>query len=308
MDTALPIALFGCGVWGRNILRDLLELDRKVVVVEPDPCAAIAAAGLGASMVVPDLATLPAVAGAVVATPAVTHLDVVLPLLERGLPVLCEKPLASTLAHARQLAETGAEKLFVGHVWHYHAGIRELARIAASCELGPPRWLRTVRTNWTSPRRDVDVVWNLAPHDLSIALCVLGGLPSPAFAVAEMSAGRCVSMVGVLRNSPDHPAFVLEVSNRSKEKRRETRLHCRDGVAVLHSAEAQFIEVTRMAPDGSAHTSQRPLSGEAALKQELRTFCAFLDGGPPPPTTAAQGLAVVEALAALRQLAGLDAD
>jgi predicted dehydrogenase len=304
----LPIALLGCGAWGRNILRDLLELDRQVVVVEPDPDAARAAVALGASLVVPAAPLLPAVVGAVVATPAATHVDVVLPVLAQGLPVLCEKPLASTLAGARQLAQAGSGRLFVGHVWHYHAGIRELARIAASGELGPVLWLRTVRTNWTSPRQDVDTAWNLAPHDLSIAQCILGGLPAPAFAVAEVSAGRCVSMIGVLRDATDLAAFVFEVSNRSHEKRREVRLHCRDGVAVLHSAQAEFIEVTRTAPDGSAFTVRRPLAGEAALKHELRAFCTYLDGGPPPPTTASHGLAVVEALVALRALAGLDPD
>jgi predicted dehydrogenase len=256
----------------------------------------------------PALAGVPAVAGAVVATPAATHLEVVLPLLEQDLPVLCEKPLASTLAGARQLAQAGSGRLFVGHVWHYHAGIGELARIAASGELGPVLWLRTVRTNWTSTRQDVDTAWNLAPHDLSIAQSILGALPSPAFAVAEVCAGRCVSMVGVLRDAPDQAAFVFEVSNRSQEKRREVRLHCREGVAILASAESKFIEITRTAPDGSARTVQRPIAGEPALKHELRTFCTYLDGGPPPPTTASHGLAVAEALVALRTLAGLDPD
>jgi predicted dehydrogenase len=140
-------------------------------------------------------------------------------------------------------------RLFVGHIWCYHPGVEALAAIARSGELGPVHGLRSTRTNWTSPRTDVDSSWNLAPHDIALAQFILGEIPPPRFALAERLDGRCVGLIGIL-GSPDQknsdlPWAVFEVSNRHREKRREVRLHCRDGVAVLPDADTGHIEITR---------------------------------------------------------------
>lgn len=304
---ALHLALVGHGLWGRNILRDLLALGHAVSVVEPDPAAARAAREAGARDVFAHLDELPTTDGAIVATPAVTHAAIVTALLARGQRVLCEKPLAADLAEARDLAARSDGRLFVGHIWLHHPGIEALAALARSGELGPVHGVRTLRTNWTSPRTDVDSSWNLAPHDVAIAQFLLGHIPAPRFALAERLAGRCVGLLGVLGNPDgDAPWAVFEVSNRYREKRREVRLHCRDGVAVLPDADSDHIAITRSLPGGAPTTEQRAVSRESALRRELAAFCAHLAGGPPPPADAAAGLAVVECIATLRRLAGLD--
>jgi predicted dehydrogenase len=111
--------------------------------------------------------------------------------------------------------------------------------------------------------------------------------------------------VGLLGVLGERPWVVFEVSNRHREKRREVRLHCRDGVAVLPDADAGRIVLTRSDASGRAAVEERPFDPEPALRRELRAFCAHCAGGPPPPTTAAEGLRIVEALVALRGLAGL---
>ena len=304
------LALVGCGLWGCNILRDLRSLGHTVIVIEPAPAAAELARVGGATSVITSIDQLPSVEGIIVATPASTHASVVTALAGRGVPILCEKPLADSVTDARAMLERAGSRLFVGHIWCYHPGVEALAAIARSGELGPVHGLRTTRTNWTSPRTDVDSSWNLAPHDLALAQFILGCIPAPRFALAEKIDGRCVGLIGILgqpeKTSADEPWAVFEVSNRHREKRREVRLHCRDGVAVLPDADAGRIEITRTDASGKACTEIRPVSTESALRRELAVFCAHLSGGPAPITDARQGLAVVECLVALRRLAGLD--
>ncbi|MCC6735448.1 MAG: Gfo/Idh/MocA family oxidoreductase [Bauldia sp.] len=306
MSQPVTVGLVGCGRWGRVILRDLSALGCAVVVADPDPASRSAAARGGATAVVAEPGELPAVDGIIVATPATTHAAVVGALLDRGVPVFCEKPLTTDVEAARRLAARGAGRLFVMHVWRYHRGVRRLAELAQSGDLGRVLSLRTERKNWTSPRTDTDPVWTLVPHDLTIAKAVFGTIPTPMAARAELVARRPVAMTGILG---DAPFAAFDCSTRFREKRREIRLHCEGGVAVLPDPDSPAIEILRpdAPPDVAPVVQQLDLAGEPALLAELRAFAGFLRGGPPPPTDAAEGLAVVEAVAALRRLAGLRA-
>jgi len=306
-DAAEPpprIALVGCGRWGRSILQELRGLGCGVSVVDTAAESRDRARAEGADDAVEALGRLGAVAGVVVATPATTHAEVVGEALHLGVPVFAEKPLTTDPEQAARLAARAGGRLFVMHVWRYHPGVEALAAIAASEELGPVEAVRTTRTGWTSPRSDTDPVWTLAPHDLSIALALLGALPAPRWAVAERRGGRPVGLVAALG---ERPCVVLEVSTRHPERRREVRLHCRDGVAAL-VGETGAIDVARDVPEDPLAPpvrERRPYPDEPALRRELRAFVTHLAGGPPPRTTAAEGVEVVGVLAELRRLAGL---
>jgi len=298
-ESATTIGLVGCGLWGRNILRDLLRLRCRVLVVDPEQDSRDRALAAGATEATETLEQMPRVDGVIVATPASTHAAVVEPALGLDVPVFVEKPFTTDVVSAMRLARAAPDRLFVMHVWRYHPGVQMLAGIARSEELGPVHQLRTTRTNWTSPRKDIDPIWTLAPHDLSIMLEVLGEIPQPRFAVAERVGRSPVGLVGVLG---DDPTVVLEVSTRYREKRREVRLHCRDGVAVLPHGESAFVEITRDPELGAEH---RPFEPEAPLYLEVKTFVDFLHGGPAPRSSVGQALEIVKALAALRTLAGI---
>jgi predicted dehydrogenase len=225
-------------------------------------------------------------------------------VLHRDVPIFCEKPLTDDPDRAARLARASRNHLFVMHVWRYHRGVIRLAEMSRAQELGPVLSLRTERKNWTSSRIDTDSIWTLVPHDLTIGLAIFGEIPQPRSAVVEVIDGKPVSMVAVLGGSP----FIsIDCSTRYREKRREVRLHCRDGVAVLPGSESPFIEILRSdrPPDEAPKVERQALQGEPALLRELRAFVDHLRGGPPPPTDALEGLAVVEAVAALRNLAGL---
>ena len=302
--TQKTIGVVGCGLWGRFVLRDLLTLGVKVVIADIDPAARTAAGATGVTAVA-DASDLPAVDGLIVATPAVTHARIVTALLPRAVPILVEKPFTTNLAEAECLASDGGDRLFVGHTWRYHPGVQLLGEIARSGEIGPIVGLHSTRTNWTSPRTDVDSIWNLAPHDLTLAIEILGSIPMPRAAVAEVHKGRAVGMTALLG---DEPWLVFDISNRYRDKRREVRVHGRDGVAVMADPESGRIDITRgdsSSPPSEAISDVREFSSQAALTRELIAFLGFIDGGPPPKSSAGEGVDVVRCVVRLRELAGL---
>jgi predicted dehydrogenase len=293
------VGLVGCGRWGRHILRDLRSLGCEVPVVARSEESRARATEGGAHSIVTGIASLPRVDGVVVATPTTTHAAVLEDVLGLDVPVFCEKPLTDDPATAARLADLGAGRLFVMDKWRYHAGVLELAAIARERRLGVVSGLRTVRTGWGNPHDDVDIVWVVAPHDLSIALEVMGAVPEPRAAVAQSRDGGALQLSGLLRG--DGWWQVLEASERSPERTRRIELHCEDGVAVLAGGWDQHVSVFR--PDRGEERIETP--GDLPLLAELRAFVQHLEGGPPPKSSAAEGASVVAAIAALRRLAGV---
>jgi predicted dehydrogenase len=299
---ATPIGVVGYGNWGRYIVRDLIALGAAVTVVARDATRQRAAVDAGAARVVGAVDDLPDdLEGLIVATPTVTHAEVTEQLIPYGLPIYVEKPLTSDAATARRLAELAPDRLFVMHKWRYHRGIELLGEIARSGELGPVVGLRTVRVGWGNPHSDVDGVWILVPHDLSIALEILGEIPQPRDAVAEVVRGEWAGLVGILGGTP---WFVLECSTAHPLRRREVRLICRDGTATLLDPYADHVLVTRgRLEEDTRDEESRPISTEFPLLRELRAFLEHLDGGPPPKSSAAEAVADVRAVELLRDLA-----
>jgi predicted dehydrogenase len=300
----LRVGLVGCGRWGRHILRDLVSLGARVTVVLPsDRHRSVAIEG-GAEAVVGTVDELPEVAGVVVATPTTTHATVIRSLLPRDVPIFVEKPMTDNAEVAQALATAGNGRLFVMHKWRYHPGIEALAAIAARGELGETVGLRCTRIGWGNPHADVDGVWLLAPHDLSIALEVLGHIPTPQCALAEQVGG---SVTGVVALLGARPWLAMEVSTASGVERREIRLIGSQGIATLTDAYSDRIVVTRAKDRAGStrHDEVRIVSTELPLLRELRAFLLHLQGGPPPRSNAADGAAEVRAVADIRRLAGL---
>src|SRR4029079_18162119 len=184
---------------------------------------------------VESIGELPEVDGIVVATPTSTHASVLEEALEREVPVFVEKPLSDDPAAADHLAAAADGRLFVMDKWRYHPGVELLRDLARDGSLGAVRGLLTTRIGWGNPHDDVDAAWVLAPHDLSIALEILGELPGARAAVADLSGDDIQGLVGLLGERPWHR---LEISVRSPERRREVQLVCEQGVA-LPAARAQ---------------------------------------------------------------------
>ena len=255
-----------------------------------------------AAAIVPDVESLPALDGAVVATTTSTHASVIEQLLERDVRVFTEKPLSDDAEAAARLAELAPDRLFVMDKWRYHAGVLELAAIAREERLGAVTRLITVRVGWGNPHDDVDPVWVLAPHDLSIALEVMGALAVPRSAAAQMHDGRIIGLSAVL--AADGWWQTLEVSARSPERTRRVELQCEEGVAVLGGGWDEHVAIFRGGSMDAPEETRIETPGELPLLAELRAFVEHLRGGPAPKSSAADGAAIVSTLAELRRLAG----
>ena len=176
------VGLIGPGRWGKLILRDLVSLGAEVMAVAQTVQSAQTAMTAGAAEVVSRIDELPELDGYVVATPEQTHLEVIEALLPRGRPIFVEKPLDVDVGRAERLPAAAHGLVFVMHKWRYHPGIEALAAIAASGELGPVQGLMLERVGPETPQRLVSPIWVLAPHDLSIALHILGEAPTLSWA------------------------------------------------------------------------------------------------------------------------------
>ena len=294
----MEIGLIGCGTWGRKILCQLRDFDCRVFVVDPSDCARRDAIEYGAVSASPQIGE--SADGWIIASPASTHASMLAQLADSGSAIFVEKPFTTDLASARRYADN--PRIFVMHIWRYHPAIQFLASLVRDGRIGQVKLVRSTRTNWTSPRTDVDPVWTLAPHDLSLAVEILGEIPRPKAALSEQHQGRPVGLIGICGADP---ALVFEVSSRFADKRRELRIHGTEGV-VSWRDEQPWVELhkgNRSSPQCA--TVRIPFSGESALRTELRIFVEYLRGGPPPPTTAREGAAVVEALLELRRMAGI---
>ena len=302
----MRIGLAGCGAWGRFILRDLRELDCAVTVVDPSAEACEAAAAEFGAYCARSIAELPPVDGIVVASPTVTHASVVMEALARSVPVFCEKPLTSDPEAARRLAAIGRGRLFVMDKWRYHNGVLKLAEIARSGGVGNVLGLKTRRLGWGTHHFDVDAAWILLPHELSIALEILGEVPAIESAVGEIINGR---IRGLTTIGKGHKWQLSEIADRSPVTSRRIELHGSQGTAVLEDSYSDAILVyanpvlskqpTPPSVERIAITSNMP------LLTELGVFVEHLRGGPPPKSSADEGAAIVAAIAQARRLAGV---
>ncbi|MHC8504775.1 Gfo/Idh/MocA family protein [Pseudonocardia artemisiae] len=138
-------------------------------------------------------AVLDDVDAVVVATPPTSHAAIALSALNAGKPVLVEKPLATTVADAELMVETASANhvhLMVGHTFEYNAAVRRLKEIVSSGMLGRVLYIDSARLSLGLYQSDVNVIWDLAPHDISIISYLLDEMPRSAAAWAERHVGN----------------------------------------------------------------------------------------------------------------------
>lgn len=186
MKSPVSVGVAGCGYWGPNLARNFHGLAdaRLSAVCDSNPgrlahmrkCQPEAAAfGDFAEML--RAAEIDAV---VVATPVGTHHALAKAALLAGKHVLVEKPMASTSEECRELIEIAGRNgltLMVGHTYLYSEAVRKIIEIIESGDLGDVRYINCQRLNLGLFQQDINVAWDLAPHDLSIILRVMDGMP-----------------------------------------------------------------------------------------------------------------------------------
>jgi predicted dehydrogenase len=182
---AVRIGILGCGYWGSKHARVLAAARgvSEISLIESNPDVASQLKRIyNTSHVFSNLhSALPHIDAAIVATPPSTHAELALLAMEAGKHVLVEKPLATSVAEAHTLlqqAERSKVTLMVGHTFLYNPGLHELRRRLGAGELGDVLYIHSARLNLGLYQPDVDVVWDLAPHDISVLNFLIGALPT----------------------------------------------------------------------------------------------------------------------------------
>jgi predicted dehydrogenase len=325
-NSSLRIAVVGCGYWGSKhvrVLNGMEDVDEVVLVDATEsrlrslarsyktaPCS---------TALRPVLADVDAV---VVATPPSGHVPVALEAIRAGKHVLVEKPLAPTTAGARELMAAASDAgviLMVGHTFEYNPAVRKLRELVQSQELGELFYIDSARLNLGLYQNDVNVIFDLAPHDISIVNHVLGRKPVAVQAWAARHAHRRFEDVAYLRLFYDHffdgrglsanihvswldPCKVRRVNAvGSKKMAVYDDLAAEERIRVLDKGVCLPSDGDNLTPPMSYRYGDIvvPFVEPAEpLAVQDRHFLDCIATGARPLTDAANGLAVVEALEA----------
>jgi predicted dehydrogenase len=327
-EPGLRVAVVGCGYWGSKHIRvlDATEGVAQVVLVDnsPDRLQKLAR-GFKTAVGFSDLeSALSHVDAVVVATPPSTHVAVALQAIEAGKHVLVEKPLALTTQGALQLVNAAAAAgviLMVGHTFEYNPAVRKLRELLRGGELGELYYLDSARLNLGLYQNDVNVILDLAPHDISIFNFVLGRKPVAVQAWAARHAHQRFEDVAYLRLFYDDLfadqglAASIHVSWLDPCKVRRVTVVGSSKMAIYDDvATEERIRVldkgVNVPPNGGSNLGQPPTSyrygdimvpfipPDEPLGVQDRHFVECVATGSTPLTDGENGLAVVEALEA----------
>ncbi len=225
----MKVGVVGCGYWGPNLVRNLIETNRCEAIYCHDQNLRSIQKIKGRYPSVQDsesLAQMVSTCDAVmVATPVCSHFDVAKAALERGKGVFVEKPLAASSRECEELIELAQKKnatLMVGHTFVYSPPVRKIREYYDRGQLGHLYFLSSYRVNLGIHRRDVDVMWDLAPHDLSMFLYWMQESPVRVSAAGRACVGKLLDIASLRLEFPSGAIAHLEVSWLAPSKLRRT--------------------------------------------------------------------------------------
>ena len=177
---APKIALLGCGLWGRNIARNLAALDSLYAVHDLNTEAAQSFADEFGAVVMSyeNILNDDAISGIAIVTSAPTHAKLAIPALDAGKAVYIEKPLALTMTDAEAIAEAASRnnrQLMVGHLIRHHAAFQKLLEQVQDGAIGKVMHIRASRIAAGRIRATESVLFDLCPHDLALINALTGG-------------------------------------------------------------------------------------------------------------------------------------
>ncbi len=323
MTEELRVGLVGLGYWGPNYAR---LLDGHIDGVQLSACADLNTERLaklsrlhpGAKMYEDHRLMLEAggLDAVIVATGAGAHRKIVEDCLAAGIPTLVEKPLANTSADAEAMqvaAERTGVLLMVGHTFLFNPAVRHIKKLLETGELGRPQYLSFRRTGLGPIRQDVNALWDLAPHDLSMLRYWLGGDPIEVTARGQaylrsdledvvfltlrypngVIAGIQVSWLDPIKDRTvtvvgDRKMVVFDDVNPTE------KLRVYDKGSSYQPSGGEFAEFLASVRDGDIVIPRVP--NAEPLKEQLAHFLHCIRTGEKPISDAADGLAIVRTL------------
>ena len=178
------VAVIGAGYWGKNLVRNFHNLGSLKLVCDKNESLLADFKShytdIETCLALTDVLTREDIEGVVISTPAETHFNLARESLLAGKNVLVEKPLVLHDKEAEELISLAAEKdriLMVGHLLQYHPVFVRLKEMASAGELGRINYIYSHRLNLGKIRREENILWSFAPHDISMILALAGEEP-----------------------------------------------------------------------------------------------------------------------------------
>jgi predicted dehydrogenase len=205
-EQSLRVGVIGVGYWGSKHVRVMHAVDRVTSVAlidnREERLRPLLRTFPSARAFTSLQAALPHIDALIVATPPTTHVPIALQAITAGKHVLVEKPLATTSVGAQQLIDAAEEQdvlLMAGHTFEYNSAVRRLRDLVHVGELGELYYIESSRLNLGLYQSDVNVIVDLAPHDISIINLLMGRQPTSVQAWGSRHAHRQFEDVAYLR-------------------------------------------------------------------------------------------------------------
>jgi predicted dehydrogenase len=330
----LGVAVIGCGYWGVNYVRVLGELTSVDTVTafdsSPDKLEAVARRFplVRTTDSLADVLDSSDCQAVIVSTPATTHFELARRCLEAGKHLLVEKPITTDSEQARRLIDLAMEAgvtMAVGHTFLHNPSVQMLKRYVEAGSIGDLYYLYARRTNLGPIRSDVNALWDLAPHDISIFNHLLGDTPRWVSAVGSsvidnnrhdvgfVSIGYASGVVAHLHVSWADPFKVRELVVVGSQQRvvfddlntsEPVRVYEKGVAPAAEENPTFFGEHALLIRDGDIVSPKIEVS--EPLKNQVVDFLDSVVTGRPPVADGEIGLAVVEVMEAIDRSIELD--
>src|SRR5579863_7709445 len=254
-ETVVKFGVVGYGYWGPNVVRNLDQLDGSSVVAVCDK-SPTARKRIHKSFphikVVADTAELmssPEVDAVAIVTPVWTHYELTKAALQNGKHVFVEKPFTSCTAHAEELINLAAQKnlkIMVDHTFLFTGAVKKISQLLDDGVLGKLYYYDSTRVNLGLFQHDVNVIWDLAPHDISIIDHLIKATPEAVVATGQAHLNAHEDIAFITIYFPDKIIAHINVNWLSPVKVRTTLIGGEKKMLVWNDLEAdEKIKVDR---------------------------------------------------------------
>lgn len=316
----MTVTVIGCGYWGKNLVRNFYQLNALDMVCDLTEQGRRTAAEVAPGVRVVDSleeVVASATAAVVIATPAETHYPVAAAALRGGKDVFVEKPLALTFEQGAELVQLAADYkriLMVGHVLEYHPAVQRLHEIMDSGQLGAIHYIYSNRLSLGKIRREENILWSFAPHDVAVILRLMGAMPLEVVACGGQYLQPNIADVTVTHLLFDNGVRAhIHVSwlHPFKEQRLvvigSKRMASFDDVGRQLTVYDQRVEWREDEPVPVKHAGDRVVyDDQEPLRVECMAFLQAIATRKAPLTDGASGLRVLRVLQAAQRSLGLN--
>jgi predicted dehydrogenase len=323
--SVIRFGVIGYGYWGPNIVRNISNSDsfRLVAVCDRNPVslkrAGKAYPGVTLTNDTREILASPSIDAVAIVTPVWTHYELAKAALENGKHVFVEKPFTSTSRQAEELIELADKKnlqIMVDHTFLFSGAVRKIREIVDEGTLGPLYYFDSTRVNLGLFQHDVSVIWDLAPHDLSIMDHILRAKPEAVVTTGAKHVNDLADMAFITVFFPENLIAHINVNWLSPVKVRMTLIGGKDKMIVWNDLEPdekikiydKGVEITNgqgvydlLVSYRSGDVYSPKVEQTEALKYELDYFVDCVCNGEKPMNDGVAGLRVVRLLEAAEQ-------